>query len=110
MKQWEIYYFPFVEAGRHPAIILSIDEIAGNEAIKTVNALFCSSADVKRPPKKYEVPLDKEDGFDWNTVVQCHKIHLLPKESFQEKIGAVQDVRQIHISRKIVELFRLRQS
>ena len=108
MKQWNIHFFPFEKEKRHPAVIISNDETCQNPDIEEVNALLCTSARVNRSPKQTEEVLDETDGLDWKTMVRCDKIHLLPKSSFQEQKGTVTDERRYLISRKIVEVLRLR--
>jgi mRNA-degrading endonuclease toxin of MazEF toxin-antitoxin module len=82
MKQWDIVVFPFDKERRHPAVILSNDEICQNEDIEDVNALLCTSAKVNRAPKLTEEVLDESYGLDWKTMVRCDCIYLLPKARF----------------------------
>jgi mRNA-degrading endonuclease toxin of MazEF toxin-antitoxin module len=107
MKQWDIFVFPFGQEKRHPAVIISNDETCQNPDIQEVNALLCTSAKVNRGPKPTEEVLDESDGLDWKTVVRCDKIHLLPKNNFQEQKGTVTEERRYLIARKIVEVLRL---
>jgi mRNA-degrading endonuclease toxin of MazEF toxin-antitoxin module len=107
MKQWDVFMYPFNTERRHPAVIISIDEICLNEDIEEVNALLCTSAKVNRGPKFTEQVLDESDGFDWKTMVRCDKIHLLSKAQFEERMGRVTEERRNLIARKIVEVFRL---
>jgi mRNA-degrading endonuclease toxin of MazEF toxin-antitoxin module len=62
---------------------------------------------VNRGPKLTEEVLDENDGLDWKTMVRCDKIHLLPKERFDNKKGHVTEERRHLIARKIVEALRL---
>ena len=107
MKQWDIVMFPFDKERRHPAVIISNDEMCQNVDIEEVNALLCTSAKVNRGPKLTEEVLDEHDGLDWKTMVRCDRIHLLPKIRFQEPKGTVTNERQHRIARKIVETLRL---
>ena len=107
MKQWDIWVFPFSQEKRHPAVIISNDETCLNPDIQEVNALLCTSARVQRGPKPTEEVLDESDGLDWKTMVRCDKIHLLPKDRFQEHKGTVTDERRHRIARKIIEVLRL---
>jgi mRNA-degrading endonuclease toxin of MazEF toxin-antitoxin module len=107
MKQWDICFFPFGKERRHPAVILSNDEICQNPDIEEVNALLCTSATVSRGPKGTEEVLDQGDGLDWKTMVRCDRIYLLPKSRFQERLGTVTVPRRRQIARKIVEVLRL---
>ncbi len=99
--------FPFGKEKRHPAVVISNDEICENPDIEEVNALICSSARVKRVPKPTEEVLDEADGLDWKTMVRCDRIYLLPKATFEERKGAVTSGRRHLIARKIAEVFRL---
>lgn len=105
MRQWDIFLFPFTEEQPHPVVILSIDERAG--ARKNVNGLLCVTLR-GRPLGLHEVLLDRADGLDWETAVRCDLIHLLERNRFLERRGRVSEDRQIQISRKLIELFRLR--
>jgi len=107
MRQWDIIMFPFAKERRHPAVIISNDEICGNADIQEVNALICTSAQVNRGPKAFEEALDESDGLDWKTLVRCDKIHLLPKAGFADLKGQVSEERRFFIARKMVEMFRL---
>lgn len=60
-----------------------------------------------RVPKPTEAVLDESDGLDWKTMVRCDRIHLLPKDKFQEKKGTVTEERRHRIARKLVEALRL---
>ncbi len=105
MKQWDIFLFPFTKEQPHPVVVLSIDERAA--ARKHVNGLVCVSLR-GRPPALHEVLLDRFDGLDWESVVRCDLIHLLERDRFLENRGRVTSERQIQISRKLIECFRLR--
>jgi len=107
MKQWDIFMFPFGREKRHPAVIISNDETCADPDLEVVNALFCNSARVSRPPKPTEELLDEGDGLVWLTMVRCDRIYLLPKAQFLERKGQVTPERRIAISRKIVEVLRL---
>ncbi len=105
MKQWDIFLFPFTEEQPHPVVILSIDERAATR--KNVNGLLCVSLR-GRPLSLHEVLLDQADGLDWESAVRCDLIHLLERDRFLERRGFVIPERQIQISRKLIECFRLR--
>ena len=105
MRQWDIFLFPFTEELPHPVVILSTDERAG--ARKHVNGLLCVSLR-GRPLGLNEVLLDKADGLDWESAVRCDLVQLLARDRFLERRGAVIAGRQIQISRKLIECFRLR--
>ena len=107
MKQWDIYLYPFDEAGPHPAVILSNDERCANDALEYVNALICTSAKLNRGPKKNEVILDETDGLEWKTAARCDVIYLLPKSDFSELRGHVTASRRRVIARKLAECLRL---
>src|ERR1039457_350741 len=89
----------------YPVVILSIDERAA--ARKHVNGLLCVTLR-GRPLGLHEVLLDKSDGLDWESAVRCDLIHLLERDHFLERRGQLIPERQIQISRKLIECFRLR--
>jgi mRNA-degrading endonuclease toxin of MazEF toxin-antitoxin module len=107
MRQWDVFMFPFDRERRHPAVIVSNDEICANADLEEVNALLCTSAKVNRPPKPTEEILDVADGLDWKTMVRCDKIYLLPKAQFGDRKGSITEERRHLIARKLVEVFRL---
>ena len=107
MKQWDVFMFPFSKERRHPAVIISNDETCQNPDIEEVNALLCTSVRVNRGPKVTEEILDEADGLDWKTMVRCDRIHLLPKERFDNQKGNVAAERRYLIARKIIEVLRL---
>ena len=107
MKQWDIIMFPFGKERRHPAVIISNDETCQNPDLEEVNALLCTSAAVNRGPKFTEEVLDASDGLHWKTLVRCDRIHLLPKNQFQEQKGSVTEERRCLIARKMIEVLRL---
>ncbi len=107
MRQWEIVMLPFSREKRHPAVIISNDEICQNPDIEDVNALICTSARLNRVPKLNEEALDESDGLDWKTAVRCDRIYLLPKAQFDDRKGNVTHERRRRIGRKMVEMFRL---
>ena len=99
--------FPFSKERRHPAVIISNDETCRNPDIEEVNTLLCTSARVHRAPKSTEEILDEADGLDWQTMVRCDKIHLLPKARFCDRKGNVTEERRYLIARKMIEVLRL---
>ena len=105
MRQWDIYLFPFTEELPHPVVILSNDERAA--ARKHVNGLVCVTLR-GHPLGLHEVLLDRADGLDWDTAVRCDLVHLLARDRFGELRGRVSPERQVQISRKLIECFRLR--
>ena len=105
MRQWDIFLFPFTEELPHPVVILSIDERAA--ARKHVNGLICVSLR-GRSLALNEVLLDQADGLDWESAVRCDLVHLLARDRFQACRGRVSPDRQVQISRKLIECFRLR--
>lgn len=107
MSQWDVVMFPFSREKRHPAVIISNDEICQNADIEIVNAFICTSARVDRGPKPNEETLDESDGLDWKTMVRCDRMYLLPKAQFDNRKGTVTPERRRRIARKMVEVFRL---
>lgn len=106
MKQWSIYLFPFDKEKPHPVVVLSNDELCGNEDFPHVNALICTTVRESRPPKRREFFLDESDGLQWKTAVRCDFIYALPKNEFGEMRGFVSEKRRKEIAKKIAECYR----
>ncbi len=106
MKQWDIFLFPFTEAGPHPAVILSADEKCQGSA-KMVNALICKSLRPSAPALPIEVVLDQADGLEWPTVVRCDVVHYLAKQRFGARLGCVSIPRRRAIAKCLISCFRL---
>ncbi|MFZ4766194.1 MAG: type II toxin-antitoxin system PemK/MazF family toxin [Roseimicrobium sp.] len=107
IRQWDIYLFPFPEAGPHPAVIISPDERCGNGQYTTVNALVCTSLRAGAAPKPTHVMLNSADGFDWKTCARCDVIHLIDKSQLGRRVGSVSIPRRRAIAKKINECLRL---
>jgi hypothetical protein len=91
----------------HPAVIISGEEIAGNEKLIRVNVLYCST---KRPGiqiEPYQVLLNSADGLDSLTVVDCGIMYVVYKNSIISSWGKVSLERRRAIKRKIIERFGL---
>lgn len=80
MNKWEIWTYPFPsEAGPHPVVIISPQQMCANTNVKHVNALACRSLRADMQPKCHEIVLNGEDGMDGRTVVDCSLIHIISK-------------------------------
>jgi mRNA-degrading endonuclease toxin of MazEF toxin-antitoxin module len=106
MRQWDVVQcdFPF---GKHPAVILSHDDLCTNDQRAHVNVLACTTLRPNKPTRRHEIILDIADGLDWATLVQCNFIFLALKKEVVTKLGAVNHERRRAISRKIIECFKL---
>jgi len=73
--QFAVWRYNFPKRGEHPCVLISHPDISARAEL--VNVLFCTSQRQARPPKGHEVLLDKADGMDCETFVNCHQIRLL---------------------------------
>jgi mRNA-degrading endonuclease toxin of MazEF toxin-antitoxin module len=107
MKQWDIIHYPFAEAGPHPAVVISNDERCANLGFSTLNVLICTSLKPGAKLKPTQVMLNGADGLDWETVVKCDAIQLVPRANFGRAIGSVSLACRKQIARTLIECFRL---
>src|SRR5207248_117976 len=105
MKQWDIYLYPFDNEKPHPVVILSNNERIA--ARTSVNGLLCRTLRANKPLNSAEVPLDRADGLDWATAVNCEFIYQMDKTLLREQRGQVSYERRGQITRKIIEALRL---
>ena len=106
MKQFDIFSWqPSGWPEPHPCVIVSHPDRAGRKT--PVEVIMCSSKRATRKAEPDEIILDEADGLDWKTMVRCDRIHLLPKERFDNQKGNVTDERRHLIARKIIEVLRL---
>ena len=93
LQQWGIYDYPFpAPIGKHPAVIISPQEICDNPSFENVNALPVTSIKQGNSLHKTQVGINGSDGLDHYSGVKCSAIHLLPKKLFEEQRGLVTDV------------------
>ena len=100
MRPWDVCDFRFPH-GSHPCVILSSEEVLAhrNEAI----VLACRSLREPRPPKRYEVILDEEDGLDWKTWCRCDFLYTVSKEQIGQKRGSISFVRRREIAVRVLK-------
>ncbi len=106
MKPWDIYQWQFPH-GEHPAVIVCPADRCENPDIETVNVLGCSSRQALRPPRVYEVILDKEDGLDWPTLCRCDVLFLARKDELTRRWGSITLERRRALGQRIIRLFGL---
>jgi hypothetical protein len=103
-SQFEVWRFNFPNKGEHPIVLISHPDFC---ARSVVNVLFCTSQRQSRPPRPFEVMLDKADGLDWETFCDCSVLWSVPSEGLFNKQGYVTLERRREIRGKIRDLFRL---
>jgi hypothetical protein len=111
LRQWDIVKVrinPDRDRDAHPAVIVSADEICGDERQQRINVLFGT----KKPPaaqkRRYGVLLNGADGLDFVTEVDCGFVHVVAKERLAEIAGRVTLVRQREVIRTLLESWRFR--
>jgi hypothetical protein len=104
-NQFDVWRYNFPGRGEHPCVIISHPDIAARSQF--VNVLFCTSQRQNRPPKHAEVMLDKADGLDWETFVNCSVLWLVESADLFGKRGEVSLERRNAIRDKLRDIFRL---
>jgi mRNA-degrading endonuclease toxin of MazEF toxin-antitoxin module len=103
--QFQIWRYNFPEKGEHSCVVVSPPDIAAHS--KRVNVLFCTSQRQSRRPYPEEVMLDRADGFDWETFVNCSEIWLVKSADLIGQRGTVTHARRVQIRTKVRDIFRL---
>lgn len=103
--QFDIWRFNFPDRGEHSVVLISHPDVCARSAY--VNTLYCTSQRQNRAPHPYEVLLDGEDGFDWETFCDCKTIFLLESAKLFGKRGRVSVERRRQIRVKVRDIFRL---
>ena len=67
--QFDIWEFSFPDRGVHSVVLISHPDLCARA--KHVNVLYCTSQRQSRKPYPFEVMLDVEDGFNWETFCDC---------------------------------------
>ena len=91
----------------HPAVVISNVEWCASPHTDNLNLLACSKKVPADGPKPHHVLLDKADGLDFLTCVDCRFFSIQPKAAILEFKGKVTPFRQRAIGRKINEILRL---
>ena len=73
--QFDIWEFNFPDRGPHSVVLISHPDLCARA--KHVNVLYCTSQRQSRQPYPFEVMLDTEDGFDWETFCDCSAMWLV---------------------------------
>lgn len=103
-SQFDIWRFNFAEKGEHSVVLISHPDLCERSF---VNVLYCTSQRQSLPPKSFEVMLNGEDGFDWETFCDCSIIYAVPGAALFGKRGKVSLERRREIRSKIRDVFRL---
>ena len=106
MKPWEVWEWEFPH-GSHPAVIVSPEARCANPDILTVNVAGCSTQRARREPEIHEILLDREDGFDWETLCRCDVLFLAKKSELKRRHGALTRERRRQLGQKVIRLFGL---
>ena len=103
-EQFEVWRYKFPEKGEHSVVIISHPDFC---ARSVVNVLFCTSQRQSRRPKPFEVMLNHEDGFDWETLCDCSIMWSVPTAGLFGKRGRVTLERRRAIRALLRDMFLL---
>ncbi len=106
--QFDIWEFNFPDRGMHSVVLISHPDLCARA--RHVNVLYCTSQRQNRKPYPYEVMLDAEDGFDWETFCDCSAMWLVDSSKLIRQRGQVTLDRRREIRLKLREFFRLMQT
>jgi mRNA-degrading endonuclease toxin of MazEF toxin-antitoxin module len=103
--QFEVWRYDFPGRGEHPCIIISHPDFAARA--EYVNVLYCTSQRQSRSIKQTEVLLDKADGMDWETFVNCSAMWMVKSSDLHRRRGMVTHERRNAIRDKLRDMYRL---
>ena len=104
-SQFDIWEFDFPDRGPHSVVLISHPDLCAQA--KHVKILYCASQRQSRKPYPFEVMLDVEDGFDWESFCDCPAIWLVESSKLLRQRGHVTLERRREIRLKLREFFRL---
>ncbi len=108
MRQWDVFDFDFAHpVGRHPAIVLSPDEVASNPDALLVNVLIITTVRVGYTPGRFDILLNGADGLDHLSKAKLQPIVAAKKSDAGRKWGTLSYTRQKAVAQKIREIYRL---
>lgn len=107
--QWDVVKVRINPEDRdeHPAIVISPDELCGDERKTKLNVLYGSTRRPGQSARPYEVVLNGADGLNHPTIVDCAYIYGVDRRKITTVMGRVTHERRRQIGRTIIASFRL---
>lgn len=88
---------------RRPVVVISRDDAAGDRRRTTVATITTT---IRSIPS--EVPLDRSDGLDQRSVVNCDEVNTLDKARLGERIGRLSSGQLSELHRALAFALALR--
>ena len=104
-EQFGVWRYVFEGKGEHSVVLISHPDRCARA--DSVNVLYCTSLRQNRKPYPFEVMLNGEDGFDWETFCNCSIMFAVKSADLFGYRGHVILERRRKIRVLIRELFRL---
>ena len=98
------YHFPD-RGGDHPCVLISHPDLAAGAS--RVNILYCTRQRQTRAARSHEVILDRADGLDWQTFVDCSIMFVADSNKLFNQRGEVILERRNALRDKLRDMFRL---
>ena len=108
-SQWDVVKVRINPGDRdeHPAVVLSREEVCGNERKALVNVLYGTTKKPADQKAETEVQLNSADGLERPTLYSCAHIYTVHRGKISGRLGRVAPERRRQIERAIVALYRL---
>ena len=97
--------YHFADKGLHAAVLISHPDYCAKS--NWINVLFCTSQRQSRAPYPYEIMLNTEDGFNWETFCDCSIMWVVDSSKLIRQRGHVVLERRRAIRAKLRDLFLL---
>jgi mRNA-degrading endonuclease toxin of MazEF toxin-antitoxin module len=109
MKQWDIVSVRIrpEDKDEHPALVLSPDDLCGNERHIFINVLYGTTRRPAESIRPHEVQLNGADGLERSSLFDCALVYMIDRRKISQTIGRVGVERRRQIGRKIVASLRL---
>ena len=107
LQQWDVVTVRVNPTDRdeHPVVVLSPTEVC--VGANNINILYGSTKRPAVPVKPHQILLDKADGCEHLTVVNCNFFPVVNKAAITRRLGSVSVNRRRQLHQKLAEVLRL---
>lgn len=109
LRQWDVVRVRFraTDRDRHPAVVISNDEICADARVGRVNVLHGTKTAPGNPPRIHQALLNSADGLEFLTAMDCAYLYSIAKSEITEHLGTVSLERRRILKRTIIAAHRL---
>jgi hypothetical protein len=103
LRRWDVVFLRADErdATGHPAVILSPDDLLGDDRRGRFNVLLGTKKQPAQEARSHQVLLDEADGLGFLTLIDCSLVYVAKKSSVLRPAGSVTVHRRQQIQRTV---------